>query len=240
MDRKLPLTAIAFLLGGIALGFVLGGLGPRRELETRDQEIARLERELESSGGGSGLRSAVPGLDRILRAPASEDRAGRAESEAGYQEPTPGADAGVGESWRERWREARSPSERFGQFQRAASVQRVRRIQSRVALQQQAELDAEQMRAIDEALLQMNDELAQYGEELVTLVMSEEPPPARDLLGVAHDVTGVMHRAQLRLEAIVGPEGAARADPSSLEIWNHVDLARLEPAARTAAGLGAP
>ena len=42
------------------------------------------------------------------------------------------------------------------------------------------------------------------------------------------------HACLLRLEEIVGPERAASVDPSTLEIWNHVDLARLAPTARAA------
>jgi hypothetical protein len=47
-------------------------------------------------------------------------------------------------------------------------------------------------------------------------------------------VTGILHRAQLELEEVLGPERAAAVDPSALEVWNHVDLGQLEPAARAA------
>ena len=91
------------------------------------------------------------------------------------------------------------------------------------------------MRALDEALVEMNDALLGHGEELVLLAMSNEAPHARDLLGSTHDVTGILHRAQLRMEAIVGPDRLDAVDPSALEIWNHVDLTQLEPAAEASA-----
>lgn len=229
---------------GIVLGFFLGGLAPRRELSERDERIAELERELEEGDPGGGFRSPVPGLDRILRDPEPVDRGvplpaaqGEAESGRGEDERVEVEDYGDGGvppiGWRDRWRD-RAPSEQLGAFQRAASVQRVRRVQSRAALAEQAGLEEEELAEVDAALSQMNAELLGHGEELVLLAMSDEPPPARELLGITHDVTGILHRAQLRIEEIVGPERAAAVDPSALEIWNHVDLAQLEPAARAA------
>ncbi len=234
---------------GIVLGFFLGGLAPRRELAEREERIAQLTRELEEDGPRGGFRSPVPGLDRILRDPepppsprgaplpaAGGERAEpRAEGDAPEPlvEPLDGGVPPIG--WRDRWRErASSPAEQLAAFQRAASVQRVRRVQSRAALAEQAGLDDAELAEVDAALSEMNAELLGHGEELVILATGEAPPAARDLLGITHDVTGILHRAQLRLEAIVGPERAAGVDPSALEIWNHVDLARLEPAARAA------
>lgn len=233
---------------GIVLGFFLGGLAPRRELAERDAHIARLERELEQGGGGGGaFRSPVPGLDRILRDP--EPSADRGVPLPAEGTPAAAADPGADPAalpepldggvrpiaWRERWPAGGgSTGDRLEAFRRAAALQRVRRVQSRAALAQQAGLDESELAEVDAAIAQMNEELLGYGEELVLLAMSDEPPAARELLGITHDITGILHRAQLRLEAIVGPERAASVDPSALEIWNHVDLARLEPAVRAA------
>lgn len=251
VQKRLPLAAVAFGAVGVVLGFVLGGIGPRTELADREAEVARLERRLEAAAPG-GWRSPVPGLDRILRAPpeASADRplpaADPADAPGGADapevaEPAPidapagGAlDGGVPRGrWRARWRE-NAPADRLEGFQRIASLQRVRRMQSRAALTQQADLSDEEVAEVDAVLEEMNRSLAGHGEELLLLAVGDEPPPARDLLGITHDVTGIMHRAQLRLEGVLGPERAADVDPSALEIWNHVDLGPLEPAARAA------
>lgn len=231
---------------GIVVGFFLGGIAPRRELVDRDETIARLERELEESDRG-GWRSPVPGLDRILRDPAPRvalpaaraDEPGEVRSEEGSEQAendAPQLDGGVAPiGWRERWREREStPDERLEAFQRAASIQRVRRVQTRAALVQQARLSDEEQAELDAALDEMSSELLGHGEELVSLAMSDEPPSARELLGVTHDVTGILERAQARVEGIVGPERMGAVDPSALEIWNYVDLAQLEPAARDA------
>lgn len=241
MRGRAPLGAAAALAVGIVIGFVLGGIAPRREVADREETIARLERELEGAQarGGGGWRSPVPGLDRILREPRgralpSAPVEADVEVAAEQVEPADLADAGVPRrAWRERWREG-EPDERLQAFQHAVSIQRVRRMQSRAALAQQAGLDEEELAQLDQALADMNGELRGHGEELLLLAMGDEPPAARDLLGITHDVTGILHRAQLRLESLVGPERMGDIDPSALEIWNFVDLAELEPAARAA------
>lgn len=220
----------------------MGGVGPRLELTEREAEVASLTEQLESAERSSGWRSPVPGFDRILRAPEDERPLPLAEDstpEPGQEvEPAvPTADGGVPPSdrpgWRTRWGE-RSGDDRVDAFRRAASVQQVRRVQSRAALQQQADLDDEEMARVDAALATMNQQLLGYGEEILMLAVGDEPPAARDLLGITHDVTGILQRAQLDIEGVLGPERASGVDPSAMEIWNHVDLGQLEPAARAA------
>lgn len=229
---------------GVVVGFLLGGIGPRTELSEREAEVASLTERLESTERSSGWRSPVPGFDRILQAPddgrplpMAEDAPVVVVEEEGTPVSAPMGDGGVpdagGTGWRSRWGE-RSGDDRVDAFRRAASVQQVRRVQSRAALQQQADLSDEEMARVDDALDTMNAELLGYGEELLMLAMGDEPPAARDLLGITHDVTGILQRAQLDVETVLGPERAGAVDPSALEIWNHVDLGQLEPAARAA------
>ena len=242
MLSRLPLPVFAGLALGVVLGYVLGGIGPRRELAAVTNEVRRLEMEMDR--GGTGWRSPVPGLDRILRtpgAPGGSERLGEPQPTGatdGEGEPAPGGlDGGVArEGWRDRWRSGsrRTREERYDAFSNAAAVQRVRRIQSRAALMEQADLSEEEEVELDTLLGDLNDSLAGYGEEILSLAARDEPPPPRDLLGITHDVTGVLGDAQRRLEELLGPERRAAIDESALEIWNHVDLDRLEPAARSA------
>jgi hypothetical protein len=251
MRERWPIPAILALALGVVIGFVLGGISPRRDAAQKGELIVQLTRRLEErAGGGSGLwRSSVPGFDRILQTPddpsaaplpsAGENvEAPIAEREAGGTEPIEeeAGDGGVPSNeggWREGWEES-SAGDRLTAFQRAAAIQRVRVVQSRAALIEQAELTEEETIQMDEAIALMNGELRERGEDILRLAMGEEPPAARDLLGITHDVTGILQRAQLRLEAIVGSERVDEIDPSALEIWNHVDLSQLEPAARAA------
>ncbi len=245
MLSRFGLAALVGAAIGLVAGFVIGGVGPRRELADAQREIDRLEDELESGGGR--WRSPVPGLDRILRSPDGEGEApvgddrepmpSAPEVEGQALQAVDGLDGGVPrESWRDRWRSRarESREERYDAFTRAASVQRVRRIQSRAALLEQAELTDEEEAELDSVLGDLNDSLAGYGEEILLLAARDEPPPPRDLLGITHDVTGILSTAQQRLEALLGPERMGQTDPSAVEIWNHVDLDRLEPAARAA------
>ena len=235
--------AIAAAAAGVVLGFVLGGFGPRRQLAEAEREVARLQAE-QQRGGGT-WRSPVPGLDRILTSPErdstetggdeKDEERPLAEADPTEDAPAVAADGGVARrGWRERWRRGgrEGAAERYSAFERAASVQRVRRVQSRAALVQQGPLEGEEQVELDQLLGEMNDSLAEYGEEILMLASRDQPPQPRDLLGITHDVTGVLAQAQQRLESLLGPERAAAVEPTALEIWNHVDLDRLEPAAR--------
>lgn len=222
------MAIVACAIGAVG-GYVLGGVGPRTELARAEDEAERFRQDQEVRG--ATWRSPVPGLDRILRAPEEEPEGVRHRdeiSDAGLDGASP--------SWRERWRERgeESAPARLEAFQRAAAVQRVRRVQSRAALVDQAELEDDEVQELDAILAQFDDDFSAHGEEILQLAARTEPPPARYLLGVTHDVTGVLRDAQIRLEELLGPERAAAVDPSALEIWNHVDLDRLAPAAESA------
>ena len=236
-----PLTALAALALGVLVGFVLGGVGPRRELVASQEQVAELEEELESAPGEGTLRSTVPGFARILRPPprrrGDQDEGG---DEGRDEERTVRFDAGVppdavpslgAPGAPDFDDEEESP---YSAFQRAASVQRVRMVQSRAALVEQGDLDPEEVEALDAALETMNGALVGYGEELLLLAQGGERPPPRELLGITHDVTGILQTAQLELESLLGAERMESIDSSALEIWNHIDLELLEPAARAA------
>ncbi len=137
---RAPLTALSALALGLILGFVLGGVGPRRELVASQEEIASLEEALEEAPRGSGLRSSLPGFDCILRPPARDSREGQRDEDSAGEEGEEGegarmraqrnafGDAGVAPYDDEDENEDES---RYSAFQRAASVQRVRMVQSR-------------------------------------------------------------------------------------------------------------
>ena len=138
MRARVPFAAIGFVCVGVVLGFVLGGIAPRLEVEDRDERIAQLERELEEADTG-GWRSPVPGFDRILRAPEppSEPRdapppEGQPLPEGEPYDPNDpeavaaldgGVEAAPRGQWRERW-QAEGPQDRLVAFRRAASLQR--------------------------------------------------------------------------------------------------------------------
>lgn len=242
--RRLPLVAVVALAAGVVVGFLLGGIGPRRQLAAREAEVEQLTEELEAADTRSGLRSPVPGLDRILRPPPEigddqdEDIAEDTDEWRDARWDRARGDGGVrrrrGWMWGRRGRGRGAEETPLESFQRAVSIQRVRNVQSRASLEQQAGLESEELAQVDAAVEEMNQALVAYGEEMILMALEGERPPARDLLGLSHDVTGILHRAQVRLEEIVGPERMQDVETSAAEVWNHVDLERLEPAARVA------
>ncbi len=213
-------AALAGLGIGVVIGFLLGGLGPRRELAAAELEVVTLEEELANSDAPSRLRSPVPGLNEILRERRREEPR---HHDAGI--PIDGALPTTDDAeWDDDPLEA---------YRHAASLQRVRTVQSRAALQEQGELSDTEMNEIDATIETMNDQLLGYGEELMFLALQGTEPEPGDLLGITHDVTGVLHEAQLQLQAVLG-DRSSDVDAEALEIWNYIDLDRLEPAARAA------
>ena len=235
--NRAPLVALGALALGLLLGFVLGGVSPRRDLVASQAEVERLEAALEEAPR-QGLRSPLPGFDRILRPPPRDPNRERTRDDPREDSDERRSrdfmgDAGVANRGpRDEDTEDGEDETPFAAFQRAASVQRVRMLQSRAALVEQGGLDETEVAALDDALQSMNDALVGYGEELILLAEGGTRPPPRELLGITHDVTGILQTGQLRLEALLGTERSEAVDASALEIWNHIDLELLEPAAR--------
>ncbi len=248
MKNALPIVTLALAVG-VVLGFLLGGIGPRRELaDTREELADKTDQLSDALNRSGGWRAPIPGLDRVLRGPEEPPEPAREaapiaeDPERGESIATEDPDAGIPaepppSAVEERW-SRRSPEERrerfMSAFDRASSVQDVRRVQSRAALLEQANLSEEETAQVDEALAAMNEELVGYGEEVIQLVFSDVAPKPRDLLGISHDVTGILSRAQSSLEDVVG-DRADGVDSGALEIWNYIAIEDLRPMAEAAA-----
>ncbi len=118
----------------------------------------------------------------------------------------------------------------LSRFDEVATAQALRAAASRAALIEQAGLSKEEVVAVDRTVDKMNNQLAGYGEEILAQVSAEEPPTASQALGLGHDTTGIMYEAQRELETILG-ERAESVEPEAMQVWNHVDVKRLRPAA---------
>ena len=217
---------IGFVVVGVVLGFLLGGVGPRGELGDLRQELAEAneradaaERRAVRKSGGSMF---LPGMSQAFSTPSGDDvpddgeRTRRIAGEDGAEIViVEGEDGGRGGP------NADLPPEE--RFDLAVDAQRLRAEQSRAALQQQGDLDDEQMARVDDVVNQMNADLAYLGEDVLDLMLADEEPEAADVLGVSHDVTGVLYEAQTEMDAIVAESGEA-VDPEASEVWNHIDL----------------
>lgn len=227
------------LIIGVILGFLLGGIQPRRQLQDREVQMKALRSELAAAGKRSGRNSILPLPDLGVSAPKASSR--RHEPSSDAEEPEVEADDAAtsadGPDDAPTAEPVAPPSpptreEQLKEFDMAVDAQRVRARQSRAALQEQAGLSDEEMAEFDDIVGQMNDDLAVYGDDV--LRWSQEEPDTRDALGVAHEVTGILYESQSALEELVGDDALDDVEEPSRQIWNYVDLDTFRPAVESA------
>lgn len=221
------LPAPVFLLPGILLGFLLGGLPPRLRLAQAEEELELLkDRQFAERSRAARLSPlSVVGLGPggAIAEPVAEPR-----GEPSAPGPDPGAvegppppDTGAAPVV-----ESGPPPSMMGEFNLAVDAQRLRREQTRAALIEQAELGAAEAARLDELSARMNERLAALGPELMAMMdamQGGQEPSQADLLGLTHEVTGVLYEAQVALDELVG-DRAEDVDSSAREVWNLVDL----------------
>lgn len=230
------------VLVGVVLGFLLGGLGPRRDLENEREKVSRLQDELlkaerRARGGGLG-RGVLPGLDGIFSSPGPSDEDPQEavpeedwEAEVGME---PGNDELV-----EAEQVPRSPGAELKEFDLAVDAQRLRAEQNRASLAEQADLSSAELEEFDRIVADMNLALAEHAEEVLAMVTSGEEPSPRQFLGISHDVTGIMLESQVAMEELVGEEDMGTSDDPEGQVWNYLDLETFRPAVQDAIEAGA-
>jgi len=221
---------VLFAALGIVIGFVLGGIRPRMELAELQAELSETRAELADAGQQTRPRPSLPvpgmsemfapaeGLDDDLGSDADIDDA----DEADPDEPTRQADPDADED------EAGTSDTLAEKFDLAVAAQRVRAAQSRAALQEQAGLSDEDMVEFDNIVDDMNVALAEYSDPLMDIALSGEEPEAEDMLGLTHEVTGILYDYQTAVNDLVGAEGMEETDPLARHVWNHIDLSVFE------------
>jgi hypothetical protein len=211
------MRALGWLGLGVVLGAILGAIPVRREL-------ARAEAELVSARAKA---KAAP-------SPRSEPRFlpfGLAPPPREAPETPKGEDTGKPPDGPEVVAvpaEPRSPEERRRQFGLAVDAQRVRIAQNRAALIEEAELDDAELQRFDAIVADLNADLVEYADLFVDAALGEEDFGSADLLGVTHDVTGVLHDSQVALDELMGSPAAP--DDEARQIWNYIDLETFRPA----------
>ncbi len=236
-DRLGLLGAVAV---GVVLGFVLGGIGPRRELARVEDEVSRLQDEVVKLENRQARRSplSMMGLDRVgaddrppptprpqppAPAPAPDDDGEQRVVEVEEVDPI------VAE-------EPRSREDIAAEFDAAVAAQRLRMEQSRAALIEQADLDDAEIRDLDAAMGDMNARLGELGDQVLDIALSGQEPDSRDMLHLTHEVSGILYDAQVELDSIVGE--TADVDSSAREVWNHIDLDTFRDAVEAAEDAG--
>lgn len=218
--RQLP-----WIVLGVIIGFLLGGIAPRRETAAALDQVSELKDDLKQAKGKASRRgmfgAPVPALDGL-----------RADRDRDAEEPQDDGEGGevviVGEG--PEGTQATSVEDARKSFNLAVDAQALRASQSRQALAEQADLDDDALADLDSLVLSMNNRLAEHADELVEMALSEEEPSSSELLGVSHDVTGILYDAQTELESLVGEEALSDVDADAAQVWNYLDLESLRPA----------
>ena len=200
---------VALALGGLVLGFVLGGLKPRADLldavDVHVQELAEACPERPRSRVLPGIGEILPDLSEPRKTEKPDEGTPDALN-IELSSPNSGQDEDLDDVSQ--------------QFDLAVDAQNLRAAQSRQALAEQADLSDEDMAVLDDIIAAMNEDLGFYGEDLMDMALSEEPDPT-DALGLTHDVTGVLYESQLALDDLVGD---ADVEDEARMVWNHLDL----------------
>ena len=204
--------AVAWIVVGVVVGFLLGGLGPRRELADAKAQISDLESRVAVAEKKASNRTSqgflgFPAIPEIPRAAPKVSATPRDPNAS--PEPSPSG----------------SPFDRMAAFDLAADAQRARAKQSRTALSEAAKLNRKQEDKVDDVIAKMNEQLSKYAAQMASLSTrlneGQDPDPV-ELLTLTKDVSGILLESQNSLQEATGnPQGV---DPSSSQVWNYVDL----------------
>ncbi|MFT5684269.1 MAG: hypothetical protein ACI8RZ_005210 [Myxococcota bacterium] len=216
-----------FAAVGIVFGFVFGGIGPRMDLAVLQDQLTATQAELALAMQKSRSRRPslpVPGMSEMFSPPPRDveepdDRDhDDVEEPDDVEDPDEIMDTGLEEGF------APDPEDIAEEFDLAVDAQRMRAAQSRAALAEQADLSDEELDEFDNIVGDMNASLSEYGDALMDIALSGEEPEAEEMLGLTHEVTGILYDTQTAVNDLVGGEGMESTDPSARQVWNHVDL----------------
>jgi hypothetical protein len=220
---------LGWAFGGVVLGFLIGGVGPNRELAELNERYDALQDEnLKLQRRRSTGLDALGAMDRLLPGAALPTRTGDGGPDG---RPSEAPEAGL-PSTAPRSSPATPPSdapppvpaEPMEEFEAAVEVQAARAAQTRAALAEQADLSDAELEEFDAITDQLNLSLADHADQLVELALLGERPAPSALFGLTHEVSGVLLESQESLEALLGEDVVAETDPEALLVLNHVDL----------------
>lgn len=89
-------------------------------------------------------------------------------------------------------------------------------------------LSDEDMFELDNIVEEMNMALAEYSDALMDTALSGEEVELEDMLGLTHEVTGILYDDQTAVNDLVGADGMEETAPPARHVWNHIDLSVFE------------
>ena len=237
---------LGWILLGLVIGFLIGGVQPRAELAVERDQSARLQDDLVKAQSkaarcsGRAGSSLLPGIGSLLpeRAPEPPVSAGDGPAREAAAPTGRGDDDAELRIIEDPVEEPPAFEDQQAAFDAAVEAQQIRAEQSRAALAEQADLDDADLQQVDRIVGDMNDRLSEYADELLVLAETGEDASPRELLGLTHDVTGILYESQSALEDAVGADRLPGVDPEASAVWNYLDLGIMRDAARRAQGGG--
>lgn len=225
--KDLALVALA-----IFVGFLLGGVPARAELEAVRAELMELRRENESFGrdlsrmlqvGAGPSKPATPPQAASPASPVAPDEPvdeGGGDPAGGPEDP-PLEPVVPGEL-------ALPENVPADELAAARAALELRRAQARASLVENANPTDDQLLAIDDAVTGMNDTLLDLADELSARAEAGQPLTRRDAMSFAADALDAMIGAEDALHDALHEDQRAAADDASLDPFSYVDPAVLD------------
>jgi hypothetical protein len=220
----------------LVLGIVLGAWQPRGELLEMRTELDAMK----TAGGKPCRASAADSLRDLLRAPGGAvDDSRRVRNAAPAGAPTDEGVATGGATVEGGELDPNAPSvpvsdaDAFEQGQEAMSAALdARRAQALAALTEQADLEEEDVAAVNAAMKQMNDELGAQIDAMVTSAVSDGELDRRDMMEFGAEALDVVLAADDRMRDIIPPEVYAQIDASAVDPLSYISGETLDTVAR--------
>jgi hypothetical protein len=190
-------------------GLVLGGLGPKAQVRTLEQEAFELQRQCADASGVS--RDIAGLLTRGLEQTASLGDVRREPEGSSSAAEMGNTDADVVEAGnspplkRSDEDEQGGPDEEFAQdeaedpLEAARDVMEIRAAQARAALFEDIEPNDEQVQALDELFVRMNDDLITIAYDVVEQVRADGEPDRLSMMRTGVDTLDVLIRTEEEL-----------------------------------------
>lgn len=234
--KYVAVAAVALLVG-----FLLGGLQPRAEVRSLEDQLSTAEQGecdqgqvgrdlalLLGQGGEHGARpspgqEALDRPDRIRELDPETARLADEQNEASRE-----AEEELIEELSEM--EAPGPEE----LEIARTALDLRRAQSRAAVVEDTDATNDQLDDLDTAFAEMNETLIGLSEELVDMLADGQEPSRRNAMEFAAEALDAMLVAEQQVEGVFDAEQLAALEEDALNPFNYVDPAIVD----TLEGLG--
>ena len=209
---------------GIILGFLLGGIQPRIELQkSNEREKVLIQR----------LAKKNPNLSSNFLPFLPEQKPNKTTSKKPNKIPTKAQKKAASVAPKSKFRKPTKPKERpepsaetqQAELETFVDTQRLRAQQSKAALIEQAGFDDEEVEAMEEIIDQLNSDLMLHAEDMIRLMqtqMDNGEVDDQEMLHLTHKISGDLYQAQKEMDALVGDD--VNVDKEAKRVFNLVEI----------------